>query len=111
MHEYRWFNQHQPQTLQSGVILLYIEAVFNVVFVGFLSLFLLTAVGLFVGAFGIANEKKWGYWLGVGLVAGWVAFLVVHFVFASVIGLLFYIALLALLLHPMSRSYRRTWFR
>jgi hypothetical protein len=31
--------------------------------------------------------------------------------FAEIINLLFYIALLALLLHPMSRSYRRTWFR
>jgi hypothetical protein len=34
-----------------------------------------------------------------------------NFAFVAIINLLFYIALLALLLHPMSRSYRKVWFR
>ena len=40
-----------------------------------------------------------------------VVFTVLHLSFGSIVSLLFYAALLALLLHPQSRSYRRTWFR
>jgi hypothetical protein len=41
----------------------------------------------------------------------WVVFLIRYVAFVSIINLLFYIALLALLLHPQSRSYRKVWFR
>jgi uncharacterized membrane protein (DUF2068 family) len=60
---------------------------------------------------GIANEKKWGYWLGVAMALLFVAFAVFSLSFGSLVSLIFYIALVALLLHPESRSYRRTWFR
>ena len=68
-------------------------------------------LGQAAAGLGIANEKKWGYWLGVALVAFWVAFLIHYFSFVFIISLIFYIALLALLLHPQSRSYRKVWFR
>ena len=105
----RWVDRSQPQTLMSATILLYINAVLALL--GGLSvLSLVLVVGQAAAGLGIANEKKWAYWLGVALVGLIVAFLVVNFSFVSIINLLFYIALLALLLHPQSRSYRKVWF-
>ncbi|MBV8950105.1 MAG: hypothetical protein JOZ99_04465, partial [Actinobacteria bacterium] len=79
--------------------------------------FLLTMVAMAVGAFGIANEKKWGY--ALGLVGA-----VLNLIWPSVFGLglsyylgrgiletIFSAALVGLLLHPMSRDYQRIWFR
>lgn len=109
--QWKWVNQFQPQTLYMATILCYVDAVFGLLFNGIYLLNLVIVGALAIGAFGIANEKKWGYWLGVALTAVWVAFLIKHFSFAVIISLLFYIALLALLLHPMSRSYRKVWFR
>lgn len=109
----RWVDRSQPQTLMSATILLYINAAFGVIYLQVFAFPIGTALvaGQVAAGIGIANEKKWGYWLGVALTALWVAFLIVSRIgFAEVINLLFYIALLALLLHPMSRSYRRTWF-
>lgn len=105
----RWVDRSQPQTLMSATILLYINAAFALL--GGLSILsLVLVVGQAAAGLGIANEKKWAYWLGVGLTGVIVAFLVVNFSFVSIINLLFYIALLALLLHPQSRSYRKVWF-
>ena len=53
------------------------------------------------GATGWVCRSPWSRWL----------YLLLHFSYGSVITLLFYVALVALLLHPESRSYRRTWFR
>ncbi|HMC39202.1 MAG TPA: hypothetical protein VKI19_06035 [Acidimicrobiales bacterium] len=113
----RWVDRSQPQTLMTATILLYINAVFGLIYgqlwatyYGF-PLGAVLVLGQAGAGLGIANEKKWGYWLGVGLVAVWIAFLVHYFHFVSIINLLFYVALLALLLHPMSRSYRKVWFR
>lgn len=101
----------------SATILLYMNAVFGLLFglvwasfYGF-PLGAVLVLGQAAAGLGIANEKKWGYWLGVVLVAAWVAFLLKHFAFVDIITLLFYVALLALLLHPQSRSYRKVWFR
>ncbi len=109
----RWLDRSQPQTLMSATILLYMNAVLGIVFGQVLAFPIgtLLILGQVAAGLGVANEKKWGYWLGVVLTGLWVAFLVGFFSFASVINLLFYIALLALLLHPQSRSYRKTWFR
>ena len=68
-------------------------------------------VGPVAAGWGIANEKKWGYWLGVGLAVLQVAFMLLYFSVGAVLNLIFYVALVALLLHPQSRAYRRTWFR
>ena len=94
----------------SATILLYINAVLALIG-GFSAISLALVAGQLAAGLGIANEKKWGYWLGVALTALIVAFLVLNFSFVAIINLLFYIALLALLLHPMSRSYRKVWFR
>ena len=102
----------------SATILLYMNAAFGLLLNGQL---LWTYHGVPVGAvlvvgqvaagLGIANEKKWAYWLGVGLVAAFAAYLLRGLSFGSIITLIIYVAMLALLLHPQSRSYRRVWFR
>ena len=114
MNEHRFFNPHQPQTLQSAVILSYIEAVLGLLS-GFFGLPL--GIALAAGAFGIANEKKWGY--AVAVVAAILQILVLVFfvglgVLNQIGGLfnfLFDALLVGLLLHPMSRDYQRIWFK
>jgi hypothetical protein len=118
VNDIRWVNPHQPQTLYMGVILCYINAVF-----GILALGRLTALGLFIvaglgaGGFGIANEKKWGYTLAVVAAVTQVALyffvggLSVLGDLGVLISFMFDAALVALLLHPMSRDYQRIWFR
>jgi len=104
----------QPQTLQIAVWLQYINAVLALLFV-LLGVGLLTLLPLIegVGAYGIANERRWGYRLAV--VASSLYFLVsvATFFTGAGVGLLTLVlsgALVALLLHPMSRSYERIWF-
>ena len=120
MNEHRWFNPHQPQTLQSGVILCYIMAVFGLVFGVVASSFIIQLfiiVGLAVGGYGIANEKKWGYGLAVAAAVAQVLALLAIFgastftSFGPLVDFMFDAALVALLLHPMSRDYQRIWFR
>ncbi len=123
METRRWTNPTQPQTLQIAVFLLYIEAVFGVLFgqIFWLPPFgLLIVAGQAAGGFGIANEKKWGYRLAVTVAAlalvpavlivlsdGVSSILNISFL----ISLVFPVALFALLVHPMSRDYQRIWFR
>lgn len=114
----QWFNGSHPQTLQAGVILGYISAVFGLL-AGFLfPLF----IGLGAGAFVTANNKRWGYYL-LAICATAVAFFrvlnlvnivarsfsLVPFLFA-VNALIFPIALAAAVLHNNSRQYQRIWF-
>ena len=118
MNETRWVNSHQPQTLYAATILCYIEAVFLVLAFAFLAFFpvgLFITVGLAAGGFGIANERKWGYALAVAAAClRAVLFLFYGLAVLTNIGLLipflFAVALVALLLHPMSRDYQRIWF-
>ena len=119
MSNYRFLNQHQPQTLVIATLFCYIDAVF-----GFLGgvittsaiLAFVTIIGLGLGGFGIANEKKWGYGVAVaaailqvgGLLAvGGTAVLN----FPLILNLIFDAALVVLLLHPESRDYQRIWFK
>ena len=109
-----WINPHQPQTLYSAVILCYIQAFFAVLFINALGpLGLLITVALAAGGFGIANEKKWGYILGIVMaVLPILALVIWHNGFAlGLISLMFQIALVCLLLHPQSREYQRIWFK
>ncbi len=117
-----FFNPSQPQTLQIGVMLLYLNAAFDLLFgsltgaVFGLFFGLIVVAALALGAFGIANEKKWGYALGVAAAVIRVVVLVWIlggdvFSFPYVITLLFDGALVALLLHPQSRDYQRIWFK
>jgi len=122
METRRWTNPTQPQTLQIAVFLLYIEAVFGVLFGQAFSLFpigLLLVVGQAASGFGIANERKWAYWLGVVVATLGLIPFVLAIVSSGVgavlslgflINLLFPAALFALLVHPMSRDYQRIWF-
>jgi hypothetical protein len=120
----RWVDPSQPQTLQFACWLLYANAI-----VGFLlggSAFLLAGpligllglAGCILAGYGIANEKRFGYFLAVTL-AGIEALLyivaaggIIHAISSAwLLPLAFAIALVALLLHPQSRDYQRIWFK
>jgi hypothetical protein len=115
VNENRFLNPHQPQTLYSAVILGYIQAFFNLL--RGIPLLILISVGLVAGGYGISNEKKWGYALAVGSAVVQVVFVLGYYggdTFSNVsllLSFLFDAALVALLLHPMSRDYQRIWFR
>jgi hypothetical protein len=120
----RWHDPSQPQTLQMAVWLLYFNAIFGIIlggssyyvfgiFGGFLAL-----LGCAAAGFGIANEQRWGYGLGVAMAFLQLLALIIAagglldvFKGAVLIPFLFAIALVALLLHPMSRDYQRIWFK
>jgi hypothetical protein len=128
----RWYNAGQPQTLQLAQILLYTNAVIELLRLvlsgGFLPvgnggvvlLIITTAwiavlVGQILGALGIANSRKLGY--RVALVVACVPVVLQLFVLVryrvaptDIFNLLFEVALIASLVHPQSRDYQRIWF-
>jgi hypothetical protein len=119
VNERKFLNQAQPQTLVLGTLLLYVNAIFGllggIIGAGIL-LGLLTVVGLAIGGYGIANEWKWAYGVAVAAATLQLALLFAVlgfgvFEFPYIITLLFDGALVALLLHPESRSYQRIWFK
>jgi glucose-6-phosphate-specific signal transduction histidine kinase len=111
----RFLDPSQPQTLQGAVMLCYITAAF-----GLLSLLLthdgleLFPLALGVGGYGVANERRWGYWLATVLAVLNVLY-VLRVIFGGagvfLLNLLFAVVLVALLLHPQSRHYQRIWFK
>jgi hypothetical protein len=77
-------------------------------------------IAMGASGYGIANERRWGYRLGVGVAAAQlfagVAITALEglgvlssFSFASL--LLFAVALFVVLVHPQSRDYQRIWFK
>lgn len=117
----RWTNPSLPQTLQIAVIFLYISAFFAIL-TGLIAitnvLGLLTLVAGLIAvaaARGLVRERRVGYWAAVIItlvdVAGALIPLTGNVSALRVINLLVALALVALLLHPMSRAYYRTWFR
>src|SRR3954453_4533913 len=116
MEQRRWVNQTQPQTLQIAVLLLYFNGIINLIFGG-LSIPIwgpVIIIGSVAAGYGIANERKWGYILGVAM--AFLPFVLTiayrgSFLSGGVINLLFEVALVALLLHPQSRDYQRIWFK
>lgn len=121
METRRWVNQAQPQTLYIAVILLYLEAGLAVLFGQIGSIIGVALVVAAVAAgYGIANERKWGYWVGLAvavfglypyalvLLAGQLGLL---FDVRILIGLAFAVAKFALLVHPQSRDYYKIWFK
>ena len=105
----QWTNPSQPQTLQIAVFLLYINAVFALLFARPFGLLFLA--GGIAGGLGIAQEKRWGY--GVALAVALLPFVLIiagKALITGIIGLMFDVALVALLLHPQSREYQRIWF-
>ena len=120
----RWLNQSQPQTLFIATWLLYADAVFGVLDLlrfprQFLDpiwvlYFAIRIGGGVLGGRGIANDRKYGYYAGLAAAIAPFALraLLVGNPFAvNLITLAFEIALVALLLHPMSRDYQKTWFK
>jgi hypothetical protein len=111
----RWFDPSQPQTLQGAVMLSYATAVLSLLFVLFGAYPLVISLGLGVAGYGVANELRWGYWLGIVL-AGISALVYLLVLFATgfggiIINLAFMVVLIALFLHPQSREYQRIWFK
>jgi hypothetical protein len=119
MQQRRWLNQSQPQTLQIAVFLLYINSAFLLFDLLLANAFPLLYLGIIVGqvaaGYGIANERKWGYILGI--VMSFLPFLLRWYYLgnpltgSNLISLMFEIALIALLVHPQSRDYQRIWFK
>jgi hypothetical protein len=125
-----WINNRQPQTLYIAQILLYVSAVSALIFgntgagvidnsLGQLVVVLLLTFGAAGGAFGIANERKWGYQLGIAAaIAPFVVRAIVWRRYGlddaiqwNLFGLVFDVAVLAALLHRMSGEYQRIYFR
>ena len=127
--EARWTNPYHPQTLQIAVFLLYATVFFFAL--GLLTsstayfrsenfpwgpLLVASAVGALLAGRGIASNAKWGYQLGLAVAVFPFVFRVLYWgsvnaVFSEdIIGLMFEIALVALLVHPESRNYQRIWF-
>ncbi|MFZ9563701.1 MAG: hypothetical protein ACO3AT_00810 [Ilumatobacteraceae bacterium] len=134
----RWFDRMAPQTLQIATMLLYLNGFFALIgfmdrsdWVGYArvdkgalgAIVGLVVIGAFVtGGFLMANERRLGY--RVALVAAFSPFLLRFWILSGpyyslwdrisggdTIGLLFDVALCALLLHPMSREHQRVWYR
>jgi hypothetical protein len=118
MQSRRWLNQSQPQTLVIACFLLYLNAAFAVLAIlagaQLPLIYVLTLAGGVAGAYGIANEQRWGYIAALGTA-------LVPFIIPIATGrnpfqtdpltLIFEIALVALLLHPQSREYQKIWFK
>ena len=111
----RWVDTTQPQTLFMATVLLYITAAEELLFLnGFATpIWWPIVLGQVAAGFGIANEKKWGYGLGIAM-----AILPFILLFAAgnpfptdLISVMFEVALAALLLHRQSREYQRIWFK
>jgi TM2 domain-containing membrane protein YozV len=115
----RWFNPSHPQTLQAAIFLGYISAVFGVLFGG-VGYFLILFIGVGVGAFGSANNQRWGYFLlaacSLLIALFWVATLAINLsggvvpVLRVLNQMVFPVALAAAALHPHSREYQKVWF-
>ena len=130
MNNQVWINNRQPQTLYIAQILLYVGAVSALIFgntgsgvidnrPGRFLIALLLTFGAAGGAFGIANERKWGYQLGIAAAIApflirfvvWRRFGLDDAIEWNLFGLVFDVALLAALLHRMSGEYQRIYFR
>lgn len=115
----QWINRSHPQTLQAGVILGYISAVFGMLGVASLA-FLPIFLGLGFGAFATANNKRWGYFLlaicaclAAGLRLLGLAFGLTSGIVSTLFALnqtVFPVALAAAVLHIQSREYQKVWF-
>lgn len=119
MSSRRFVNPAQPQTLQIAVLLLYLNAAFllfaMLVAGTFPPIYLAIVIGGAAAAYGIANEFKWAYLLGIAMAVLPFALRFLDtgnpLAAPSLINLMFQIALVALLLHPQSRDYQRIWFK
>jgi len=113
----RYFDPSQPQMLQIATFLLYLDAALLVLRgVAFSPIGLVWTVASAGAAYGMANNKKWGYMVAVGVAA---FALILPFLFGSTltdqirfstVEFLLAVALVGLLVHPQSREYQRIWY-
>ncbi len=115
----QWLNQSHPMTLKAAVILGYLSAVFGLLSGN--SFTLLLYIGIGVGAFLTANNKRIGYYILAGCASLVVIFLLAlslpAFFSFDVVSwlwvlnlLVFPVALVAAALHVQSREYQQIWF-
>jgi len=135
----KWFDKMLPQTLSIATWLLYLDGVFGTL--GFLDktnefgflrvigpitglIGFVSCLSYFAGGYLMANGKKLGWYVGIAascspLLArfivservGYAISLSDRITGGDLVGFMFEAALVVLLLHPMSRSYARTWLR
>lgn len=130
MNDMRWWNPSLPQTLQIGVILSYVTGIFGLIGlgggIGFLLLWLgvsgmfalMLGIGALVGCvaagLGISSERKWGWTLAVVLAVLVTVSTLIPLLagqFQAILGLIFDVAWVVALVHPMSREYQRIYFK
>lgn len=121
METRRWVNQSQPQTLYMATILLYFNAVLSLLFGGVGGgIGLVYVIGQAAAGYGIANERRWGYVLGIATVGIQLLFLALFLVAEGILSIfslsflfaaLWPVVMMVLLLHPQSRDYQRIWFK
>jgi ABC-type antimicrobial peptide transport system permease subunit len=115
----RWLNPSQPQTLQAAVILGYLSAVFGLL--GGATVIFPLFIGIGVGAFATANNKRWGYILlavcSFLIALFWIALFVTAIpsrdlvlILSLASAMVFPIALAIAVLHAHSREYQKVWF-
>ncbi len=96
-------------------MLCYATAALSVLWILFGAYPLLLSLGLGPAAYGVANERRWGYWLGIvlaGLTSLVLLLVLLSTGFSSIIiNLAFMVVLMTLFLHPQSREYQRIWFK
>jgi hypothetical protein len=115
----QWINPRQPQTLYIATFFLYANAFWALLAMARYEIFppltLAVVAGSVAGGWGIANERKWGYALGVAMAFAPFALRAYYggagaLLSTGLINLMFEIALVAMLLHPKSRDYQRIYF-
>jgi hypothetical protein len=116
MNTNRWIDPSQPPRLQQGTQMLYFTAAFDVLngaLSGLFLFFLLAAVKA-AGGYGIANEKKAGYYAGCAGAIGSLLLALYLLPSSPVLGLIGVAIdawVISLLLHDSSRGYARIWFK
>lgn len=122
MKSLKLLNSSQPQTLMIASILLYVNAVLQLIsfllYSGTSPLLPLFGIILpAIGGWGVANEKRWGYYVAlvaagvpILLILYYVSLIGVGFITSSALQVIFAIVPLVLLLHNQSRAYVKTWF-
>jgi len=110
-----WLNRLHPQTLLSATMLLYIEGLFNLIREPNFGLLAIVGAAMFPAAWGLANDRRWGWRLGIvtaSLAVVWrLRWYGLGNPVTTALILLFPVVLLVLLLHPTSREHQRIWFR
>ena len=88
-------------------MLLYIEGLFSLVRG---EVQLLIGVAMFPAAWAIANDRRWGWRLGIAAAVLNLLLELQWYGLGRPLGLVFPVVLLVLLVHPVSREHQRIWF-